>query len=91
MHASPERSGALYRLAGKKAEAVKTRRKTLFPVPEMVCMNFDTKLGTHAPMETESLVKWIAQVHDLQKRPKKLFGGHWRRSKSMNQLGVGSG
>ena len=33
MHASPERSGALYRLAGKKAEAVKTRTKTTFPVP----------------------------------------------------------
>jgi hypothetical protein len=33
MDASPERSGALYRLAGKKAEAVKARTKTLFPVP----------------------------------------------------------
>jgi hypothetical protein len=32
VHASPERSGACYRLAGKKAEAEKTRRKTLFPV-----------------------------------------------------------
>lgn len=33
MYASPERSGALYRLADKKAEAVKARTKTLFPVP----------------------------------------------------------
>jgi hypothetical protein len=36
VHASPKRSGALYRLEGKNAEAVKTRRKTLFPVPEII-------------------------------------------------------
>jgi hypothetical protein len=27
-------------------------------------------------METESLMKWIAQVHAKQKRHKKLFGEH---------------
>jgi len=69
---------ACYRLAGKKAEAVRTRRKTTLPRLKPVAVwwlnGFNTKRGFYAPMETESLVKWIAQVHGIQKRPKKLFG-----------------